>query len=571
MFFYFYVLIISIKLMKNIEQLILIGLNLKPLSGESFEILKRKFAKTHGSCLSNIKILEVYRTLVKENKVKPDDNFRQILKKQKTRTLSGIASISVLTKPYPCPGECLYCPTEKNMPKSYLSNEPAVMRAVLTYFDPYKQIAARLDSLYLTGHPTDKIELIVMGGSFNHLPREYQEQFIARCFKACNEHKFSPRSYANNKNSVQKVKKILASKTNFGLPKTNADLAKEKMINETSNHRIVGLTLETRPDLINEEEIIHMRYLGATRIELGVQTIYDEILKLNCRGHLVDRTIKATKLLKDAGFKINYHLMPNLPGSDLKKDLQIFKTIFSDPRFQPDMIKIYPCVLTRDSKLLNLYQSGVYKPYSDQDLIELLIEIKKIIPPNIRIMRLGRDIPANNIIAGNKLSNIRQILQAQMNKRNIKCQCIRCREIKDEKYSLGDIKFNRIDYRASGGQEIFISFEDKKNNKLLAFLRLRIPSQHYNNKKFFIKSLQNSALIREVHSYGQLIPVHKYEKESTQHKGYGKKLIEEAEKIAKREFGINKLAVISGVGVRNYYRKLGYSLKDEYMIKKLQK
>lgn len=550
--------------MVKIEELIKYVLKLEPLTGAAFEVQKRKFAKHFGSCPSNIKILNSYRKLVKDKEIKPNSNFEQILKKQKTRTLSGIASVSVLTKPYPCPGKCIYCPTEKNMPKSYLSNEPAVMRAVLTYFDPYKQIQARLDSLHLTGHPTDKIELIVMGGSFNYLPREYQEKFIARCYKACNEHMFSPKSYSGNKNSVQEVENILASSPNFDLPEDKINLGKQKKLNEKAKHRIVGLTLETRPDLINHEEVIWMRKLGCTRVELGVQTIYDNILKFNHRGHLVNQTVKATRLLKDAGFKINYHLMPNLPGSDPKKDLEMFKAVFTDQRFQPDMIKIYPCVLTRDSDLIRLYKNGNYKPYSDNELINLLIEIKKIVPPYLRIMRLGRDIPANKIIAGNKISNIRQVLQAKMQKKNIKCNCIRCREIKSDKYLVSSIKLKRIDYPASNEKEIFLFYEDIDNDKLLAFLRLRVPS-----KQITLPVLKNSALIREVHSYGQMLPVSQNKKESAQHKGYGKKLVALAEKITKEEFGLNKIAVISGVGVREYYQKLGYKLKDEYMVKEL--
>ncbi len=555
--------------MENLERLIFAGLKLMPLTGPSFEILKRKFAKKYGSCPSNIKILNTYRQLVKDNKISPNANLKYLLKKQKTRTLSGIASVSVLTKPYPCPGNCIYCPSEKNMPKSYLSNEPAVMRAVLTYFDPQKQIQARLDSLHLTGHPTDKIELIVMGGSFNYLPRKYQEQFIARCFQACNRHKFSLRSYSGNKNSVQKVKNILNSHPDFDLPADNIDLEQEKTANEKSAHRIVGLTLETRPDLISEKEIIWMRRLGCTRVELGVQNVDDKILRFNHRGHLVQEIILATRLLKDAGFKINYHLMPNLPGSNLAKDLKMFKTVFSDQNFQPDMIKIYPCVLTRDSELIKLYRSGKYQPYTDQELIKLLIEIKKITPAYIRIMRLGRDIPADDIIAGNKLSNIRQILQAEMKKDDSKCRCIRCREIKDHKYLPGNIKLRRFGYPASNGQEIFLSYEDEKNDKLLAFLRLRIPSRRDAKKTHFINVLSDCALIREVHSYGQLLKISEHTKNAAQHQGYGKKLIKAAEKIAKEEFSYKKMAVISGVGVRDYYLKLGYKLQDEYVVKEI--
>lgn len=485
-------------------------------------------------------ILLSYRKLVKEGKLKKDKNLENLLVKRRIRTLSGIASITVLTKHYPCPGKCLYCPTEKGMPKSYLSNEPAVMRAILNKFNPYKQIRNRLKALKYTGHLTNKIELIIIGGTWSALPDKYQKWFIKRCYDALNS-------------------------------KTSKNLAIAKKLNEKSKHRLIGLTIETRPDFINEREIKKMRYCGVTRVELGVQSIYDDILIKNLRGHKVLEAINATKMLKDAGFKINYHIMPGLYGSNAKKDLKMFIELFSNPDFQPDMLKIYPCVVLQNSQLYTLYKKGLYKPYSTETLKNLLKKIKKdIIPPYVRIMRLIRDIPSGSIIAGNKVSNLRQIIQNESKKENWQCKCIRCREIKAEKLPQ-KIKLFRYDYDASSGKEIFLSFEDPKRKYLLAFLRLRIPSQILKKEKHFLPILNDAAIIREVHSYGEVVPIGEKIKRATQHKGLGKKLIKQAEKIIHLEYPqIKKITIISGIGVREYYRKLGYKLKDEYMVKKLK-
>jgi len=287
--------------------------------------------------------------MVKSKKIKPNKDIENLLITKNIRTLSGVAVVAVLTKPYACPGTCVYCPTEKDMPKSYLSNEPAVMRAILTDFHPYRQVAARLKSLEATGHKTDKIELIIMGGTFSYFPKQYQTWFIKECFQACNEinQQNPPNPLLQRGSRVPPL-----SKGARGISGKNYTLQQLQKTNEKSKHRIIGLTLETRPDYIDEKEIIRMRKLGATRVEFGVQSIYDDVLKLNKRGHTVAATIKATKLLKEAGFKINYHMMPDLPGSNYKKDLAMFKELFSNPDFQPDMLKIYPCVVVKNSPII---------------------------------------------------------------------------------------------------------------------------------------------------------------------------------------------------------------------------
>jgi len=503
---------------------------------------------------TNADLREHYEKLVAKKIIKRNPQLEKVLLSRKIRTQSGVAVVAVLTKSYPCPGKCLYCPTEKAMPKSYLSNEPAVMRAIAANFSPYRQVQSRLRSLELNGHKTDKIELIVMGGTFSALPKNYQQKFIAECFRACND-------YGKNHKAIKPIKSL------------DEKLLVEQKKNEMAKHRIIGLTLETRPDFINEAEIINFRKLGCTRVELGVQSLWDDVLKINKRGHKIGASIEATKLLKDAGFKINYHMMPGLPGSNLKKDFLMFQKLFSNPDFQPDMLKIYPTIVTKNSALYKLWKEGKYQPLNDNRFKKLIIKIKtEVIPPYVRISRLVRDVPATSIVAGPKISNLRQLIASES-----VCRCIRCREVRAD-YKINErILLDRIDYEASNGKEIFLQFVSPDKQKLFALLRLRIPS----DKNHFILALRNSALIREVHTYGQLKSINISDKKSLpaslrealpvgpQHFGLGKKLMAAAEKIAKKEFGLNKIAVISGIGARNYYRKLGYTLKDTYMVKKL--
>jgi len=480
---------------------------------------KRYIAKKMNISLpSNINLLKSYHKLVKSQKIKKDENLEYLLRKRRVRSLSGIVNVSVLTKPYPCPGRCLFCPSQKGIPKSYLKKEPAVQRAVLTKFDPAKQIKSRLDSLELTGHPTDKVELRIIGGTWSFYPRAYQKWFIKRCFDACNI-------------------------------KSAKDFQKK---NETAKHRLIGITIETRPDFINGREIKRLREFGVTRVELGVQSIYEDVLKMNRRGHGVIDTIKATKLLKDAGFKVSYQIMPNLPGSSFAKDAKMFEELFSNEDFKPDLLKIYPLALVKEALVYKLYMKGEFKPYSQKKLSKLLIEIKNLIPDYVRIERIIRDIPAEDVVEGGvKISNLRELVQ-----KKARCKCIRCREV-GEGYSLKDkLYLFRENYEASGGKEIFLSFETKNRKKLYALLRLRISN--------------NSAIVREIHTYGQMAKIARGRDSGSlaaQHKGLGKKLMEEAEKITK-EFRIGKLSVISGVGVRGYYRKLGYRLENTYMVKK---
>ena len=484
---------------------------------------KRKICKKYNiTTPSNINLLKAYHNLLKNKRIKQNKNLEYLLRKRRVRSLSGIVNVSVLTKPYGCPGKCIFCPSQKGVPKSYLAKEPAVQRAILTCFDPKKQIRARLEGLQMTGHPTDKIELRIIGGTWSYYPKKYQTWFVTQCFAACNN------------------------------SKKTSSLEKEQEKNEKAKQRIIGLTIETRPDYIDLKEIKRLRELGVTRVELGVQSIYDDVLKINKRGHSIKETIKATKFLKDAGFKVSYQIMPNLPGSSFKKDVIMFKELFSNPDFQPDLLKIYPLGLVKESVLYKWYKKKKFKPYSKQKLIKLLTEIKKQIPCYVRIERVIRDIPSADIVEGGvKTSNLREIVQKEVN-----CRCIRCREVKQDYNPKEKLCLFRQEYEASGGKEVFLSFENKNRIKLYALLRLRI--------------LENSAIVREIHTYGQMVRISRGPSSGSfaQHKGLGKKLMAEAERITK-DFGLKKIAVIAGIGVRPYYRTLGYKLENTYMVKKL--
>ena len=510
-----------------------------------FELHKKRLCgKYKVKPVMNSVLINAYRKLLKNKKIKRNLNFEKLTIARATRTISGVTPVTVLTKPYQCPGKCIYCPHETNMPVSYLSNEPAAQRAKGLKFNPYQQVQYRIKALEANGHTVDKIELLVLGGSWNTYSRRYQNWFIMKCFQATND-------YPQNREEEE------------------TNLEKELKRNEKTKYRIIGETLETRPDLLNEKEIIAMREQACTRIQLGVQHTDDHILKKIKRGHTQKEIIEATKLCKQVGIKIDYHLMPDLPYSNPHKDFKMFKKIFNDSNYQPDQIKIYPCVVTKEAKpLYKLFREKKYQPYTKQKLLNLLIKIKvKTIPYYVRINRLIRDIPSESILGGNKITNLRQIIHRELEKKNLHCKCIRCREIKNQEVKLKDARLFIEKYPASDGMEYFISYENKDKTKLYAFLRLRFNYEPENN---FMEELENCSIIREIHAYGKLVPHNKKtkSKSSAQHLGFGKKLMLEAEKLSKK-LGYHKIAVISGIGVREYYRKLGYRLDGTYMIKKI--
>jgi elongator complex protein 3 len=484
---------------------------------------------------------------------------KEFLRRKSVRTISGVAVIAVMTSPAPCPhGVCLPCPGGPNSsfksPQSYMGREPAAMRAIQHEFDPYAQVASRLYQLKEIGHDIEKVELIVMGGTFSARSLDYQEWFIKRCLEAMND--FSGKEWRKGAKSIGKTFPYLP-------------LEEVQKANETAEVRNIGITFETRPDWAREEHIDEFLKLGGTKVELGVQSVYDFVLARMQRGHGVAEIVRANQVLRDSAFKVGFHMMPHLPGSDSELDLKGFKRLFEDSRFMPDYLKIYPTLVTEGTPLYRLWQEGKYKALFDEEAVELVAEIKAILPKWVRLQRIQRDIPAHQIFAGVKKSNLRQLAEEKLRKKGEKCRCIRCREVghttlKGREVNEKDIELTVETYQACGGKEHFIAFEDLSNDMLIGFARLRFPASSHRPE------LQDSALLRELHVYGSIVPVGKRAKQTDwQHKGYGKELLEYAEKIA-YEAGYRKLAVISGIGARNYYRKFGYFLENVYMSKVLK-
>ena len=449
-----------------------------------------------------------------------------------TRTISGVTPVAVMTQPMKCPGQCVYCPTYSAIPQSYTPGSPAVLRARKCNFDAKKQVQLRLRVLAEMGHPTDKIELIVMGGTFLAYAEDYQYQFIKDCLDALNGEE-------------------------------SADLEEAKRLNETTKHRCTGLCIETRPDWCRQEEIDRMLQFGTTRVELGVQTLDDKIYRLVRRGHKVEDVTQATALLREHGFKVHYHWMPGLPGSTPEKDLALSKELFNDARFRPDGLKLYPTMVVEGTELERWYRENRYQPYDTKILIALMVDIKSIVPKYVRISRVLRDIPAKFIVAGCK-DSLRGVIQQRMKQRGIECKCIRCREYghrAQDGWEIGEPRKVRMDYEASGGKEIFLSFEDEAET-LFGLLRMRIQPKP--------ETGENSALIRELHVYGPEVPLSEQKEGAAQHKGLGKALLHEAERLASDEFQARRIIILSGVGAREYYRtEFGYSLQGNYMVKGL--
>ncbi|MDD5190451.1 MAG: tRNA uridine(34) 5-carboxymethylaminomethyl modification radical SAM/GNAT enzyme Elp3 [Dehalococcoidales bacterium] len=458
--------------------------------------------------------------------------------KKTTRTISGVTPLAVMTKPLPCPGQCIYCPTYAVTPQSYTPESPAVLRGRQCDFEAARQVTLRLGGFTQMGHPTDKIELIIMGGTFLSASVDYQYSFVKDCYDALN-----------------------------GVP--SASLTEAKKINETAARRCVGLCIETRPDFCGQAEINRMLEFGATRVELGVQTLDDAVYKTVRRGHLVQDVVNATALLKNHGFKVHYHWMPGLPGATPEHDLEMTRQLFSDPRFRPDGFKIYPTMVVQGTELEKWHQSGRYQPYPDNIMINLVADIKAIVPKYVRISRVLRDIPVKFITGGLRVS-LRGPVKQIMKDRGTECHCIRCREYGHRRQAglkAGLPSLHRLDYEASGGKEIFLSFEDD-NETLFGLTRLRIQPDTI--PAMGVVQPQTTAIIRELHIYGSEVPLKQSDDASAQHKGFGKALIREAERIAREEYQAQKLFVLSGVGAREYYRsEFAFQFQDNYMVKEL--
>jgi elongator complex protein 3 len=550
-----------------------------PKTEAEFSILKRNLTKDFvgvNQLPDKTELLSAYHKLTKEHKIKTNQDLERLLIRRGVRSGSGVAIVTSLIKPYPCPGKCVYCPLDERMPKSYLSDEPAAARALTLEFDPYDQMVKRLGALENNGHPNDKIEFILKGGTWNSYPLQYQYWFIMKSFEACNTFKkyskleptFTESKLISAMPEVAKKLKLSKLTETSPLSALKKELLRQQKTNEKASHRIIGLTLETRPDYINHHTIWIMRELGATRMEIGLQHTSEEILELIKRGHTVEDVRRATELLRNYGFKTDFHLMPQLPGSTPEIDLQMIKDTFDDPGLKPDMIKLYPCSVVKGSELYDWFVEGKFKTYPTRDLIEVLKKGQALLPRYVRVSRLIRDIPGHYIEEGNKVTNLRQVVESEMKKEGIECKCLRCREVSHVDIStikdLTPVLF--IDeYETNGGKEYFLSFEDKDRKVVFAFCRLRIIDEHPKNPA---KKVDFRAFIRELHTYGQLLNIGEKNKDHSQHKGLGKKLLQKAEEIT-RENKVEKLAVIAGVGVREYYRKWGYRLEKTYVVKKL--
>ena len=496
-----------------------------------------------GGYIAKHTLVHVYRQKVKNGDFEADDTLLARIRMKPIRSLSGVSTVTVLTEPYPCPGKCLFCPDDSQLPKSYLREEPGAARAFQNEFDPYRQVQSRLNSYYAIGHPINKIELLILGGSWSAYPTEYREHFVKRCFDAMNG-------------------------------KDSPNLEAAQALNEKSESLNVGLAVETRPDMIKPQEIARMRILGATKVQMGAQSFDNEILLKNQRGHSVEDTLQASALLRAAGFKIVLHWMPNLIGATPESDRKDFQHMWDDG-FCPDELKIYPTQLLEEAPLYDLWKQGKFKPYTTDELINLIADIKPSIPIYSRVNRIVRDIPANYIKAGSRRSSLRQDVHIEMKKRSQRCRCIRCREVRGITVDTQNLIFEDYIYNAAFAEEHFLNYSTS-DDRLAGFLRLAIPSDSSNpifssqRKTLFalIPELEGAALIREVHIYGQSLAVGSEQVGAAQHSGLGTTLLKKAEQIAKNS-GFSKLVVIAAIGTRLYYEKRGFIRSGLYMTKEV--
>jgi elongator complex protein 3 len=470
----------------------------------------------------------------------------ELLRLKPVRSISGVSVITVMPKPYPCPKvePCIYCPggPSHNTPQSYTGREPAAARALQHNYDPSGQVKSRIEQLRAIGHDVDKVELIMFGGTLTAFPPDFLEWFTVQCLNAIS---------GSNASTIEE-----------------AQLSAEK-----AAIRVSDIALETRPDYCREPQIDLMLRLGATRVELGVQTLSDDIYKIVDRGHTVEDVVEATRIARDAGFAVVYHMMPNLPGSSYERDLETFERLFEDEQFRPDALKIYPTLVMPGTKLHEMWKRGEYKPYPFERVVELISEVKKLVPSWVRIQRIQRDIPANLIVEGVKRGDLRAFVQEKLKRESARCRCIRCREVGHVWYKLGkkpdpeNVKLIVERYRASEGKEIFLSIEDIKQDILIGLLRLREPSDKAHRPE---ARAARSILVRELHVYGPLVRVGKRARTSEwQHRGWGERLFEEAERISQAEFDARKVIVLAGIGTREYYKRFGYRREGPYMVKEL--
>jgi elongator complex protein 3 len=501
----------------------------RPLSGKNYRRIMGRYARRGLPWLSKDQLIQTYQDLCRHGWLAHNADVVTTLQMKPTRSQAGVSVVTVLTKPYPCPGKCIFCPTDVRMPKSYLHDEPGARRAERHAFDPYDQTLARIQALENIGHPADKIELLILGGTWSSYRRDYQEWFVKRCLDAMN--------------GVEA-----------------ATLVEAQELNATAGRRNVGLVVETRPDHVDAGELRWLRYLGVTKVQIGIQSLDDHVLALNKRGHDVAATRHAIRMLRLAGFKIHAHWMPNLLGATLESDLLDFGRLWSDPAVRPDELKIYPCMLVENAELHDYWRRGEYLPYTEEEVTELLVACKVQVPRYVRLTRIIRDIPTTNVVEGNKKANLRQIVQQRMREQGLRCRCIRCREVRRRSVDAGELRLLVDTYRTDATTEHFLSYETA-DGRIAGFLRLSLPDHE---AALPLPELAGHAMIREVHVYGPAVPIGEESQGEAQHIGLGSRLIETARSMA-RAAGYGRLAVISAIGTRTYYARHGFEADGLYM------
>jgi len=519
-------------------------------SGRRLDRALRAHTQPDGAMLAKHVLIAAYHQMVQSGEWAEDEHLLATIRMKPVRTLSGVTTVTVLTKAYPCPGRCVFCPTEDYMPKSYLADEPGAARAYQNKFDPFNQVHSRLTEYTAVGHPTDKVELLILGGTWSAYKRDYQLWFIKRCFDAMNQPENTPAAPASEPASQQSV--------------DLAQLQAAHTLNETASHRNVGLVIETRPDEISAKELTWLRQLGVTKVQMGAQSLDDRVLALNLRGHTAADTLRATALLRAAGFKIVLHWMPNLLGATLESDRADFARLWQDG-YAPDELKIYPTQLLETAELYQYWQRGEYTPYTTEELIALLADLKATIPEYCRVNRIIRDIPSTHVVEGNKRTSLRQDVLLELERRGQACHCIRCREVRNSKVQPDELAFNDLTYHPAYAEEHFLSYVTP-NDKIAGYLRLSLPDS--NAPQLGMADLENAALIREVHVYGQSLAVGSEQSGAAQHIGLGTHLLQKAAEIAYAQ-GFSRLAVIAAIGTRRYYESRGFKRGELYMVQEL--
>ncbi|RME63898.1 MAG: tRNA uridine(34) 5-carboxymethylaminomethyl modification radical SAM/GNAT enzyme Elp3, partial [Caldilineae bacterium] len=481
----------------------------------SLRTILAAYPKDGKGFFSKSDLVAGYRHLVEEGDLAPEPLIMERIRMKPVRTSSGVAPVTVLTAPAGCPGQCIFCPDDWRMPKSYIYDEPGAQRAERDGFDPFRQTLGRIQSFESIGHDASKVELLILGGTWSAYSRDYREWFVRRCFDAMNA----------------------AGDPGYEPAPT---LEAAQAYNVTARHRNVGLVIETRPDWVTPEEIRHLRKLGVTKVQIGVQSLDDEILALNKRGHTVEEVRQALGLLRTAGFKLHLHWMPNLYGATPAKDRADYARFFEDPGIRPDELKIYPCSLIAGTELYEKWRAGAYQPYSEEELVALLADVKPTTPPYTRINRLFRDIPAHHIQAGVKVSNLREVVQAELRRRGTACGCIRCREVRRRAVRAEDLWLEDYVYETDLTVEHFLHFlapPDKEQAGgrplIAAFLRLSLPKTPDAGSRAFLEEIRGHAMIREVHVYGPALAIGAEDPDAAQHTGLGSRLIEAARRISR--------------------------------------